>query len=193
MTSHGQSRDPTERSVESKGPSTRKTIFLNWTPVQNCGKTFTHIAESDNFSVHYSTMRTTTINVQDEYHPAEDMEVYTLTTDAVKTNPNQKLSKRAIPSKPGSKFPAKSYKSPVLDCELRRENLTARQDNTYEWVKRNLLTNIGTPEVVSKNLAKLKSPEMTQPSSHMSYKEMIKSNITSFREAVDICNSSKFS
>lgn len=189
---NNQNVELTERSVESKKPSTRKTIFLNCTPVQTCGKTFTHTAEEENFSVHYSTRKTAMINVQEEYHTSEDMEVYTLNTERVTPQPSSKTHNFPC-SKPVSKHPVKSYKSPVLDCELQRENLTARQDGTYEAVKRNLLSNIGTPEVASKNLARFKSPEMGQPNSHMTYKEMIKSNITSFREAVDICNSSKLS
>ena len=50
---------------------------------------------------------------------------------------------------------------------------------------------MGTPEIISKHIGKLKSPMDNKFCRQMNYNEMIKSNITSFREAVDIWNNNK--
>ena len=74
------------------------------------------------------------------------------------------------------------FKSPILQDNSK--NLSHKSSD-LQGVKKNL-NYTGTPEILSKQMTKLKSPDTNPLPTKISYNEMMQSNITSFREAVDM-------
>jgi hypothetical protein len=137
---------------------------------------------SPSHSIHYtSKTKNMVINVHEEYQIQEQMEAYTLSRQK-----SSKLSQRKAKSTWKTyKNRSKTYKSPSSQMAS-KASFTKRVN--LDTVKKNL--GLETPEMVTKEKCMFATPDAAQIP-QISYKQMVKSNITSFREAVDIWKTSK--
>ena len=131
---------------------------------------------------------TNLVKVQEDFHKKEEAK---LNKDEYDSRISQQISQRKH-----SKFVNKSstlsnlissQNTGVVDRNKANDRNECIEKNGWKTTRK-----IGTPDLTSINKWKQEQWELTQNVYNESYKEMIKSNITSFREAVDIANKSKF-
>lgn len=159
---------PFERiSMEKKKSETLKYL------TKNCEMESNFQEQEKVYSVHCDANNITTINPSKVYQLDEDLETYSLNTGSV-THRGQDKNKRFIFEDPDQKEISEEENS------KKPGNFTQRIPNSQKMQQS--LGYLRTPEILNKQAAKSKSPRNIPGQTN--YKEMVKTNITSFRESI---------
>lgn len=178
-----------DKSISNRRPSAVKSKYLNWiledqNEIENQPQ-----EENEEISAQFSNILANLIKVQEDFHEKDEVKVQ---NEEFGSGISQQITQRKH-SKFVNKTPALTNLAKSQNVGLISKNkVNEKWEYSEEVAGSKTLRKIGTPDLASVNKYKQAENNQNQKMFNDTYKEMIKSNITSFREAVDIANNSKY-
>ena len=178
-----------DKSISNRRPSAVKSKYLNWiledqNEIENQPQ-----EENEEISAQFSNILANLIKVQEDFHEKDEVKVQ---NEEFGSGISQQITQRKH-SKFVNKTAALTNLAKSQNVGLISKNkVNEKWEYSEEVAGSKTLRKIGTPDLASVNKYKQAQNDQNQKMFNDTYKEMIKSNITSFREAVDIANNSKY-